>query len=94
MEKTSIVVKEKDIFEINILINNTAYIKSVTGKTGLLNIKTNKIIGEMDNYSTIYDKNSKFYYQEKTIEESSKENNWHSRKTVRIYDAQKEKNAC
>lgn len=91
MKKTSIVVKEKDGFEIDILINNTAYIKSVTGKTGLLNIKNNKIIGEMDNYHTIYDSNNAFYYQEKTIEESSKENNWNSKKTVRIYDAQKEK---
>lgn len=91
MKKTSIVVKEKDSFEIDILINNTAYIKSVTGKTGLLNIKNNKIIGEMDNYYTIYDSNNAFYYQEKTIEESSKENNWKSKKTVRIYDAQKEK---
>lgn len=91
MKKTSIVVKEKDSFEIDILINNTGYIKSVTGKTGLLNIKTNKIIGKMDNYYTIYDSNNGFYYQEKTIEESSKENNWKSKKTVRIYDAQKEK---
>ncbi len=91
MKKTSIVVKEKDSFEIDILINNTGYIKSVTGKTGLLNIKTNEIIGEMDNYYTIYDSNNEFYYQEKTIEESSKENNWESKKTVRIYDAQKEK---
>ena len=56
MKKTSIVVKEKDSLEIDIIINNTGYIESVTGKTGLLNIKTNKIIGEMDNYYTIYDR--------------------------------------
>lgn len=91
MKKTSIVVKEKDNFDINILINNTALIHSVTGKTGLLNVKTNTIIGEMDNYYTIYDTERGFYYQEKTIEEASQENNWKSRKIVRVYDAQEEK---
>ena len=43
MKKTSTIVKEKNTYEIDILINNTAYIKSVTGKTGLLNIKTNQL---------------------------------------------------
>ena len=69
MKKTSTIVKEKTICEIETLINNTAYIKSVTGKTGLLNIKTNQIVGDMDNYYTVYDTNEKLYYQEKTIEE-------------------------
>ena len=55
MKKTSTIVKEKNTYEIDVFINNTAYIKSVTGKTGLLNIKTNQIIGDMDNYHTIYD---------------------------------------
>lgn len=91
MKKTSTIVKEKNTYEIDILINNTAYIKSVTGKTGLLNIKTNQLIGEMDNYYTIYDTYGKFYYQVKKIKETSKENNWKSRKTVRIYDALNEK---
>lgn len=91
MKKTSIVVKEKDNFDINILINNTALIHSVTGKTGLLNVKTNTIIGEMDNYYTIYDTERGFYYQEKTIEEASQENNWKARKVIRVYDAQEEK---
>lgn len=87
MKKTSTIVKEKNIYEIGALINNTAYIKSITGKTGLLNIETNQIIGEMDNYYTIYDTDEKFYYQEKEIEKTSKENDRTSRKTVRIYDA-------
>lgn len=91
MKKTSIVVKEKDSLKIDIIINNTGYIESVTGKTGLLNIKTNKLIGEMDNYYTIYDREGEFYYQEKTIEKSSEENNWNSRKILRIYDAKEEK---
>ena len=91
MKKISTIVKEKNTYEIDILINNTAYIKSVTGKKGLLNIKTNQIIGDMDNYYTIYDTHGQFYYQEKTIEESSKENNFNSRKTVKIYDALNEK---
>ena len=87
MKKTSAIVKEKNTYEIDVLINNTAYIKSVTGKTGLLNIKTNQIIGDMDDYYTIYDTHGKFYYQEKTIEESNEKNNWNKRKTVRIFDA-------
>mgnify|MGYP004631581825 FL=1 len=91
MKKTSIVVKEKDDFDINILINNTALIHSVTGKSGLLNVKTNTIIGEMDNYYTIYDAERGFYYQEKTIEEASQENNWKARKVIRVYDTQEEK---
>lgn len=91
MKKTSIVVKEKDNFDINILINNTALIHSVTGKSGLLNVKTNTIIGEMDNYYTIYDAERGFYYQEKTIEEASQENNWKARKVIRVYDTQEEK---
>ena len=91
MKKTSTIVKEKNTYEIDVFINNTAYIKSVTGKTGLLNIKTNQIIGDMDNYHTIYDTHGQFYYQEKTIEKSSEENNWTTRKTVRIFDALNER---
>ncbi len=91
MKKTSAIVKEKNTYEIDVLINNTAYIKSVTGKTGLLNIKTNQIIGDMDDYYTIYDTHGKFYYQEKTIEESNEKNNWNKRKTVRIFDALNER---
>lgn len=87
MKKSSIIVKERNTYGIDVLINNTAYIKSVTGKEGLLNIKTNQIIGEMDNYNTTYDTDEKFYFQEKEIEKASKENDWNTRKTLRIYDA-------
>ena len=94
MKKTSIIVKEKNTYDVNMLINNTAYVISITGKTGLLNIKTNEIIGEMDNFYITYDAKDKFYYQEKEIEdigESSKKNNLNSRKIVKIYDALNEK---
>lgn len=91
MKKTSIVVKEKSIYDIDILIGNTAYIKSVTGKTGLLNIKTNEIIGNMDYYYTIYDTNGKFYFQTLEIEKETEENNCPSKKNIRIYDALNEK---
>ncbi len=91
MKKTSIIVKEKSMYDIDILIGNTAYIKSVTGKTGLLNIKTNAIIGDMDYYHTIYDTNGKFYIQTLEIEKGTRENNWHSKKNIRIYDALNEK---
>lgn len=90
MKKTSIVVKEKDNFEIDILINNTAYIKSVTGKTGLLNIKTNQIIGKMDHYYTIYDTHRQFYTQEKEIEDPNVDS-WNRKKTIRVYDAMNDK---
>lgn len=87
MKKTSIIVKEKNIYDINILIVNTAYIKSVTGKSGLLNIKTNQIIGNMDYYDTIYSENEQFYYQAKKIQEGETEKDSTPRKTLRIYDA-------
>ena len=91
MKKTSTIVKEKNIYEIDVLINNTAYVKSVTGKTGLLDIKTNQIIGDMDNYHIIYDTLGYLYYQVKTIKESDAENNCHKRQLVRIFDALNEK---
>lgn len=91
MKRTSIVVKEKSIYNIDILIDNIAYIKSVTGKTGLLNIKTNEIIGDMNYYYTISDTNGKFYIQTLEIEKGTKENNWHSKENIRIYDALNEK---
>lgn len=91
MKKTSVIVKEKNTYDIDIVINNTAHITSVTGKTGLLNIKTKEIIGEMDNFYTIYDTSGKFYYQEKEIKKSNKENNESFKTTVRIYDALNEK---
>ena len=91
MKKISTIVKEKSMYDIDILIGNTAYIKSVTGKTGLMNIKTNEIIGDMDHYYTIYDKRGKFFIQTLEIEKATKENNWQSRKIIRIYDALNEK---
>ena len=91
MKKTSTIVKEKKIYVIGKLINNTAYVKSVTGKEGLLNIKTNQIIGDMDDYYTVWNEHESFYYQEKTIKESDEENNCHTRKILRIFDALNEK---
>ncbi len=90
MKKTSVVVTEKDSFEVKFLINNTGYIISTTGKSGLLDMKNNKIIGKMDNYYTIYNKHRGFYYQEKEIKDQ-KHNKVEVKKTVRIYDTQEEK---
>lgn len=91
MKKKSTIIEEKKIYEIDVLINNTAYIESVTGKTGLLNIKTNQIIGDMGNYHTSYDKREKLYYQEKLIKEDGNKSYWNERKIVRIFDALNEK---
>ena len=68
MKKKSTIIEEKNTYDIGILINNTAYINSVTGKSGLLNVKTNQIIGNMDNfYRTTYDTDQKFYFQMESL---------------------------
>lgn len=92
MKKTSTIEKEKSIYSIDRLIDNIACIRSVTGKTGLLNIKTNEIIGKMHYYHTIYSTNRKFYIQ--TLGGMLKiphENNQPSKAMVRIYDVLNEK---
>ena len=63
MKKNTVIkstdVDSNSIGTILVTINNTAYIKSKTGKTGLFNIQTNQIIGEMDYLYAIY--NSSYY---------------------------------
>ena len=90
MKKTSTVIKEKNTYKINALINNTAYIESVTGKSGLLDIRTNQIIGKMDNYTTFYDTRNGFYTQTKEIEKPNMKNARDYTYTIRIYDALQE----
>lgn len=82
MEKTSIIVNEKNTFQIN----NITYIESTNGQTGLLNKKTNEIIGNMDNFYTICDKQFQFYIQIKKVEYSTNYGY-----TLRIYDAKEER---
>ena len=54
MEKVSAKTKGVSSFDISVLINNTALVNSTDNRSGLYNIKTNKLIGMMDNYRTIY----------------------------------------
>ncbi len=91
MKKVSSVIAEKNIYELEILIRNTALMKSVTGKTGLINIKTNKIVGSFDNfYHNIYNSDDNFYFQEKEVEGEGK-GYFASKVYVRIYDTLYEK---
>ena len=90
MKKESSVIEEKNVYNLEVLIRNTALMKSVTGKTGLINIKSNEIVGSFDNFYTIYSPDDNFYFQEKEVEDESKD--YFKRKTyVRIYDALNEK---
>lgn len=84
MKKTSVMNQEKNHYQIMTVIENIAYIKLVTGKTGLFNVKTNKIIGNVDYYDIIDDVDAKFYYQIKELLDENK-------KTITIYDALNEK---
>lgn len=90
MKKISTIIKEKNPYEINKLINNTAYVTSVTGKTGLLNIKNNELIGKLDDYLTFYDEKEQYYRQIKRIQniECGK---YESYDAITIYDVKKEK---
>ena len=68
MKKIITTKKEKDFYNIETIIDDVALIESsISGKSGLLNIKTNELIGEIDYYSTFFDINNKFYNLVKKI---------------------------
>ena len=68
MKKIITTKKEKDFYNIETIIDDVALIESsISGKSGLLNIKTNELIGEIDYYSTFFDINNKFYNLVKEI---------------------------
>ena len=90
MKKVSSIIEEKNVYDLEILIRDTALMKSVTGKTGLINIKTNEIVGSFDKFYTIYSPDDNFYFQEKEVEDESKDY-FKRKKYVRIYDALHEK---
>ena len=53
MKKTTIKKEQKDFFHITNIIGDVAIIRSsISGKSGLLNIETNALIGSLDYYST------------------------------------------
>ena len=72
MKKNTVIkstaVDSNSIGKILVTINNTAYIKSKTGKTGLFNIQTNQLIGEMDDFYLMYNKGEQMYYLLKKLE--------------------------
>ena len=64
MRKITTTKKEQDFYNIKVIIDDVALIKSyISGKTGLLNIKTNELIEEPAYYKTLYDNNNKYYNQ-------------------------------
>lgn len=90
MKKTSTIVRGKDAYEMSILINNIALVKSKDGTSGLLNIKTNKLIGPMRKYYTIYDENKKFYTQTWSDDSEEMTNARKVTSYIRVYDAKNE----
>lgn len=86
MKKNTTVVKQEAKYETSVIINNTALI-FLNNKSGLLNIKTNKIVGEIGHYNTTYDTKAKTFIQTSELEKGTRENDWHSRYNIRIYDA-------
>lgn len=68
MKKITTTKKEKDFYNIEIIIDDIALIKSsISGKRRLLNIKTNELIGELGYYNILYNNDKKFYLQIKTV---------------------------
>lgn len=78
MKKIATTKKEKDFYNVVTIIDDIAIIKSsISGKTALLNIKTNELIGILDYYNIKVDEFNKLYYQIKNAGE---------KKLVNIYD--------
>lgn len=72
MKKITTTKKEKDFYNIETIIDDVAIIKSsISGKRGLLNIKTSELIGELDYYNMFYDTDNKYYRQVRTEVRSS-----------------------
>lgn len=90
MKKSTMIVKSKKDYEIQVLINNTALIAG-SGVTGLLNIKNNSVIGEMRNYYTKYNDRKKYYFQTYDANMATQDaKNLVKKTAIRVYDAQSE----
>lgn len=81
MKKTTTLIKEKNICEIIMIINDIALIRSAS-LVGLMNIKTHHFIKEMDYFKYFYDLATQFFILTKKCDEKN---------FIWIYDAQKEK---
>ena len=84
MKKISGIADGVGLCETLVLINNVALIESANGKSGLFNIKSNSLIGKLDDYRTIYDKNKMLYIQVKKKEDTDDICEYFY---LRIYDA-------
>lgn len=51
MKKISTKIKEKKLYDVKALLGNIAAVKSATGKSGLINVKTDEILGTLDDYA-------------------------------------------
>lgn len=87
MEKTSSILENKEIYSVENILDDIALITSNDGKSGLLNIKTNEIVGNFDNYETKWNSNSHFYYQIKQADLDTLVD--FKGKVIRIYDTLK-----
>ena len=66
MKKTTITKEQKDTFRITKIIDDVALIhSSISGRSGLLNIETNELIGNLDYYSTEVNPSFKKFIQTK-----------------------------
>ena len=82
MRKESKIVEEKNLYDVETVIDDIALIKTYTGKTGLIDIKTGKIIECYDNCIIRYYNNKKlFFIEKKNIDKTSKKT------YIKIYDA-------
>jgi len=91
MKKTSAIIKEKDAYTIIKLINNTALVKAASGKTGLLNVKINELIGDLDNFDNITSDKNQFFIQKKEEKNNTMNKTYDCCSSLKIYDTREEK---
>lgn len=87
MEKTSSIIENKEIYSVENILDDIALINSTSGKSALLNIKTNEIVGSFDNYETKWNSDSHFYYQVKDVKLDTLID--FEGKIIRVYDTLK-----
>ncbi len=79
MKKTSSVIKKQNLYELVVLIQDTALMSTINGATGLIDVKSNKIVGDFGWFNTTYDCQNGFFFQTSIQNAASA--------PLRIYDA-------
>mgnify|MGYP003291652758 CR=1 FL=1 len=87
MKKTSTCVSDKLFYNMSVIMDNIALVYTMGNKSSLANIKTNELIGKIDNYYTKYFPEKKIFFQLK--DEYTEDNKCITH--VNIYDAKNEK---